>query len=37
MVGYGHEVRGAGEEGAEHGKVGSVVGLTPFLFIIIRN
>lgn len=33
-VGQGHEVRGAGEEGAEHGEVGSVVGLAPFLFLV---
>lgn len=32
VVGQGHEVRGAGKEGAEHGEVGPVVGLTPFLF-----
>lgn len=34
MVGQGHEVGGAGEEGAEHGEVGSVVGLAPFLFFV---
>lgn len=35
VVVQGHEVRGAGEEGAEHGEVGSVVSLTPFLFILV--
>ena len=31
-MGDGHKVRGTGEEGAEHGEVGSVMGLTPSLF-----
>lgn len=34
-VGDGHELRGAGEEGAEHGEVGSVVGLAPFLIVLL--